>query len=130
MLNIKAEEPRNVTVTEFKPSSANRAVFKHAVLNWGDNSAAVTTANAVGQKHQYAADGTYTVKATAVFTVDGKEVSNTNANCSKVVTFVAEKPPVVTPPETPEVLVNTGAGSILGLFAAITVAGALAHRLV
>lgn len=32
--------------------------------------------------------------------------------------------------ETPEVLVNTGAGDILGLFAAVTVAGALAHRFV
>lgn len=32
-------------------------------------------------------------------------------------------------PETPEVLVNTGAGEILGLFAAVTVAGALGHRL-
>ena len=33
-------------------------------------------------------------------------------------------------PVTPEVLPNTGTGSILGLFAAVTVAGAIAHRLV
>lgn len=39
----------------------------------------------------------------------------------------AETP--VTPP-TPEVLPNTGAGSILGLFAAVSVAAAVAHRLV
>ncbi len=32
--------------------------------------------------------------------------------------------------ETPEVLVDTGVGSVLGLFASVTAAGALAHRMV
>ena len=33
-----------------------------------------------------------------------------------------------TPPEQPPVLPNTGAGDIIGIFAAVTVAGAIAHR--
>lgn len=40
-----------------------------------------------------------------------------------------EVTPEVPEEETPEVLVNTGAGDVLGLFAAVTVAGAIAHRL-
>jgi uncharacterized repeat protein (TIGR01451 family) len=42
-------------------------------------------------------------------------------------------PPVVTPPTPPQVLpatlVNTGAGSVIGLAAVVAIAGAIAHRL-
>lgn len=160
LLEVNASKDRKVTVSNFKTSAANGAVFKHAVLSWGDNSANVTTATPVGQSHTYNADGTYAIKATAVFTVNGQDVNATSANCAKQVTFKGEQPPKVTITvcdittkkivtinqedfdsskhttdtskcvETPTELVNTGAGSILGMFAAVTVAGALAHRFV
>jgi uncharacterized repeat protein (TIGR01451 family) len=116
---------RTVTASNFKYTATNGATFKHAVINWGDNSAQLTTNNVVGQTHQFAKDGTYTVRTTAFFTVNGQEVSANGANCAKTVTFTNGVP--VTPPTT---LVNTGAGDVLGIFAAVTVAGAMAHRLV
>ena len=125
LLNVTTGANRMVTINDFKYTAQGGATFKHAVINWGDSTTPLTTNNPVNQKHQYAADGTYTVKATAYFTVDGKEVSANGVNCSKTVTFVSGKP--VTPPTT---LPDTGAGDILGMFAAVTVAGALAHRLV
>jgi uncharacterized repeat protein (TIGR01451 family) len=125
------KESRSVTVTKFQTTQKNGATFKNAVINWGDTSANLTTNTAVGQKHTYAKDGTYTVTATAHCTVNGKDASDTGAGCAKAVTFTSTPPPVTPPvtPPTPPTLVNTGPGEVLGMFAAITVAGAIAHRL-
>ncbi len=135
LLDIKAETGRKVTVTKFDTTATNGATYKNAILSWGDGSDNLSVVNPVGQTHVYAKDGTYTIKATAVFTVDGKDVTHTSAACAKQVSFSEDKPPVVTPPEvkgeqTPTTLVNTGAGDVAALFAIVTVAGALAHRLV
>jgi len=47
-----------------------------------------------------------------------------------VVVHMPTTPPVTPPPATPPTkLVNTGPGQVVGIFAAITVAGAFAHRL-
>ena len=198
-LTITKGSNRTVTISGFQTSAANGATFKHAVINWGDNTAATTTANPVNVTHQYATDGNYNIQATAVFTVNGQEVTATSANCVKSVSFTTEVKDIkvcelatkkvitikenqfdaskhsknlndckttevpgkikvcelstknvieinkdqfdaskhsedlnkcVETPVTPEVLPNTGTGSILGLFAAVTVAGAIAHRLV
>jgi hypothetical protein len=136
--NITADVNRNVKVTTFNTSQTNGAVFKNGVINWGDNSANTTSTNLVGQTHQYAKDGTYTIQATAHFTVNGEDVTAAGVNCSKQVTFSTTKPPVVvppttppttpTPPATPTTLVNTGAGSVMGMFAAATIAGATMYR--
>ncbi|MEK7599713.1 MAG: hypothetical protein AAB462_01620 [Patescibacteria group bacterium] len=131
--NIVADVNRNVKASEFRTTATNGAVFKNAVINWGDNSPELTTNNVVGQSHQYKADGTYTITTTAYFTVDGKVVSAGGPQCAKQVTFTSGKPPVVTPPTTPgtpTTLVNTGAGSVAAIFAAATAAGAVAYRTV
>ena len=38
-------------------------------------------------------------------------------------------PPQTTPPTTPTTLVNTGPGDVIGIFSAVTVAGALGYRI-
>jgi uncharacterized repeat protein (TIGR01451 family) len=131
LLDIKKGDNRTVTVTQFKHSQSNGANFRNVVLDWGDQSTALTTTEAVGKTHQYAADGTYTVTATAHFTVDSKDQTASGANCAKSVTFtsIPTTPETPTTPEAPEQLVETGPGQVIGLFAAITAAGAVAHRL-
>jgi uncharacterized repeat protein (TIGR01451 family) len=116
---------RTITVTKFQTTQKNGATFKNVVINWGDNTTPLTTNAAVGKTHTFA-EGTYTVTATAHFTVDNKDVTAAGANCAKSVTFTSTP---TTPPTTPPTLVNTGPGEVLGMFAAVTAAGAIAHRL-
>lgn len=135
--NLVADVNRNVKVSVFEETATDGAVFKNAVVDWGDKTAPLTAANIIGQTHKYAADGTYLVTATAHFTVNGKDVTAGGPQCQKQVTFKTTTPPKIIPPPTtpppvtpapPTALVNTGPGSVIGLFAAVTAAGAVFHR--
>lgn len=120
---------RAVTVDAFKTSATGGAAFKDVVINWGDQSQALTTNNAVGQSHQYANYGTYNISAKAHFTVNSSgDVSATSQSCAQSVTFTAPGTPN-TPPVTPPVLPNTGAGDVIGVFAGAVVAGTIGYRL-
>lgn len=123
---------RKVTVSNFAQTASNGATFKDAVINWGDNSAELTTNTVTGQTHSYTSDGTYTVTATTHFTVNGADVTASGTNCTKSVTFKQDMPPVITtastPTTTPTKLVNTGPGQVIGLFVATTIAGMVAYR--
>jgi uncharacterized repeat protein (TIGR01451 family) len=123
MFHVVAGDNRTVKVDQFKTTATNGATFKDVTISWGDSSTALTTNNAVGQTHQYAADGTYNIVATARFTVNGQDKTATSALCAQKVSFEGETP--VAPPALP----NTGAGETIGLFAGVSVAGAIAHRL-
>ena len=134
-LSVTTDNNRLVTISNFANTATNGAVLKNVVIDWGDSSTALTTTNAVGQTHQYAKDkdGTFTITATAHFMVDGKDVTATGPQCTQMVTFKTNTPPVVTtPPSTPvaapTTLVNTGPGSTAALFALVAVVGTLAHR--
>lgn len=137
-LNVAADVNRKVKISAFSTTATNGATFSNAVVDWGDNTTPLTTDNVVGQTHQYAADGTYTITATAHFAVGGEDVTATGLQCQKQVTFASNTPPKVTPPKTPPstpatpatptALVNTGPGSVIGLFAAATVAGSVIYR--
>jgi uncharacterized repeat protein (TIGR01451 family) len=118
-------ENRTVTVSKFTTSQKN-ATFKSVVIDWGENGVQpLSTNKAVGQTHQYAAEGTYTVTATAHFsTAKDNDVTSTN-NCVATVTFSS-----TTPPETPKVLPSTGAGSVIGLFAVTAAAASAAYYFV
>lgn len=139
-LDLTAAEDQSVKLTTFKTTAQNGASFTNATIDWGDNSGQLTTANVVGQSHTYANSGTYTVVATANFSVNGATKSVTSEACQKQITFAPNTPPVVTPPTTPlppatppaapTALVNTGAGNVVGIFAAVTVAAAAAYRFV
>lgn len=122
---LTAEKNRVVTVDTFKQTAKDGATFNNVVINWGDKSDALTTNTPVGQKHSYAKDGEYTISATAHFTVNGKDVTATGSCTQKVSFNTPGTPPSVTPPTE---LPNTGAGDVIGLFAAVTAAGAIMHR--
>jgi hypothetical protein len=137
-LDIAAESDRTVKISTFNTTATNGAAFTNAVINWGDNTSKLTTSSVVGQTHQYAASGTYTVSATANFTVNGQNETAGGASCEKQVTFSTTTPPTVTPvtpstpstptPAAPTSLVNTGAGNVVGIFAATTALGAAGFR--
>ncbi len=95
---ISADANRMVKATAFSVTANNGATFKKALIDWGDNTP-VTTVNSVagviGQTHQYAADNTYTITATAVFTVNGQEMMVAGPQCQQIVTFQHNQPPVV-----------------------------------
>lgn len=132
--DIKAESTeRTIKVTALDTIAKNGATFANAVIDWGDGTAPLTTNTAVGQTHKFDKDGTYLVKATAHFTVDGKDVVASSVKCQQQVTFAPNVPPVITPPPTtpapPAALVNTGAGeNLAALFAAVTAAGMIVYR--
>ncbi len=110
-------------------TALNGATFKSVTYNFGDGSQNLVT-DKTKVEHTYAKDGTYTITAVPSFMVNGKLVTDESEACMKVVTFESGKP--VTPPTTPTTpseLPNTGAGSLLGLFAGATIAGAVGHRL-
>ena len=84
---------RTVAAT-VKYTAKDGATYKNTTLVWGDNKQDVITGTTAS--HQYAADGTYTVTANMLFTVNG--VDKTPANnpaCSETVTFT---PPTVKQP--------------------------------
>ena len=103
------------------PEMTGNVRVKHYAYDFGDRATALTDKSSV--EHEYAADGTYTVKVNVVFTVDGSDQTVTSEACAQTVTFKGGNP--VTPTELPA----TGAGDIFGIFAATSVAGAIAHKL-
>ena len=137
LFDVTKGDNRTVTVSQFKETATGGAVFNRADINWGDNTTKTMTDNIVGQKHQYSKDGTYNIAATTFFTVNGKEVS-TSGSCRKSVTFSST---VVVPPSVPEnpgtvvvvtaakptVLVNTGPGEVVGMFAAVAAVSTFAY---
>jgi hypothetical protein len=137
-ITLTASANNTVSVGNLATTATNGATFSNVAINWGDNSAPVTTATAAGQTHSYATTGTYIVSATAHFSLNGQDVTASNGQCQESVTFAAATPPVVTqlPPVAPTAvatpaaaaLVNTGPGSVIGIFAIATVAGTYLRR--
>lgn len=125
-LTVTTGADRTVTVKDFKTTASGGATFKNVVIDWGDQSTPLTTDAAVNKMHQYTADGSYTITATAHFMADGKEVT-TSGNCVQTVNFTAPTTP--TTPTTPTELPNTGAGNVIGIFAAAVAAGTIGFRL-
>jgi len=133
---------------QFKLSyTAKNATFKQASYNFGDGSAVLLT-DKTTVNHTYAADGSYTVTASVTFMVNGVEKTVTSDACKTVVSSTTppehctipgkenlpkDSPdckvtPVTPPTNTPTTLVNTGPGSIAAVFAATSLAGAMAYR--
>lgn len=130
MLDVIKSDSRTVTVKEFKYTARDGATLKHVVINWGDGTDSMVTSTA-GHKHQYAKDGTYTIKATPYFTVNGNDVTAPeNPACAETIEFTTPVTPVATTtPTTPTELPNVGAGNVAALFGLVSVVSAVAHRL-
>jgi hypothetical protein len=81
-----------VTVDTFNTSQSGGATFKNAVINWGDGTSD-TSASPVGLTHNYGADGTFSIKGTAHFDVNGTDQSATSSGCQQAVTFTTQVQP-------------------------------------
>lgn len=123
LLNASQINGRTIKITAFQPSASNGATFNNVIIDWGDNTTQLTTANAVGQTHTYANDGTYRVVATAHFTVNGVDQSATSNTCASPVTVSS------TPSTPPAQLPNTGAGNVIVPVAAISLGAYLFYAL-
>jgi uncharacterized repeat protein (TIGR01451 family) len=97
----------------------NGAVLSNVSIAWNDG---VVTTNGVNTSasHTYVADGTYNVIATLSFTSSNNAVPN--VTCHAPLSFTTASTP------TPTVLVNTGPGSMVTMFASFTALGSLGYR--
>lgn len=124
-LNLLGDRKVRATVNY---TAQNGATFKSTTFNWGDGTTPLNV-NTNTAEHTYAKDGTYTVRATVFFTVDGKEVSHTSEACSKSLTITTPVTP--TPPAQPPAEIHkAGPGSVVGLFAGASGLAAAGHYLV
>ena len=104
-LNIGNYDAGSIAYVKFKASIADGTK-----LTCGENSL-------VNSATVFQPGNSVTESDTATVTVN-----NTDSSCTPPVT-----PPVT--PTTPETLVNTGPGSVIGLFSATAIVGAVAHRI-
>ncbi|MEO8785071.1 MAG: hypothetical protein ABI221_01990 [Candidatus Saccharimonadales bacterium] len=132
-------------------TALNGATFKDASFDFGDGNTILANKldgpNTISYSHTYAANGSFSTKATLRFTVNGQDkTAAVNAACAKPVAVTQQNctvpgkenlpvdspdcvnvPPVT--PATPTTLVNTGPGDVAAIFAVTTLAGAMAYRL-
>jgi len=112
-------------------TSAQNATLLNADFDFGDGSTAQKVApsqkddSQVTTNHKYTEPGTYTIKATVRFEVEGKDGQKEvkDSNCETEITIGEKEKPTPTP-ELP----NVGAGSALGLFAGASALGSLGYR--
>lgn len=111
---IKQDDPTTY-VFQGKSKAANGAKHKGFTFEFGDGNkryVGVQRTSDGGKygyadtKHAYKKSGTYNVKVTAHFTVDGKEVTHTQANCAKPVTIKVKQPPKEEPKKNPGVSID------------------------
>jgi PKD repeat protein len=146
------KEQRNYEFT-VTTAQGNGSTLKSASFDFGDgvkaNDVAATTATTVKTTHTFAKEGKYTVVAAVSFnTASGvKSVTCTTAVDTGTTPVCATNPnlpansPECKPCEfnpqlpsnspdckKPEVLVNTGAGSVLGIFTVSSIAAGLGYR--
>ncbi len=128
LLDVQTADGRKVTA-DVKYTAKNGASFKTATFDFGDGTSPMVTTNTT-VNHTYAADGEYKISTNLLFSVNGTDKIVTSENCTKSVQFASSKPVPPVTPATPTELPNTGAGDVIGIFAATTIAGALVHRFV
>ncbi len=128
MITVTQLGGRKIRV-DVNTTATNGATVKSYSYDFGDGKPAlVTDKNPV--EYTYDKDGNFVVRVSVDFTVNGQTKTVSNDVCAKPVNFTTPTTPI-TPASTPTSgkLVETGAGDVLGIFAAVTVAGAMAHRL-
>ncbi|MDZ7744689.1 MAG: PKD domain-containing protein [Candidatus Saccharibacteria bacterium] len=123
MITVKKLSDRKVRVDVDAPAS-NGATVKQYRYDFGDGSDELVTTDD-SREYTYEGNGPYDIRVTVDFTVDGETKSHTSEACTDRVSF--EKPEK---PDQPEELPSTGAGSVVGLFTATTLAGTAVHRFV
>ncbi len=123
--NILEAKKLGVLKYEFtvKATAKNGATIKQYRFNFGDGSEELLTDKATAQ-HTFAKAGTYSVKTSVDFMVDGKMENKTSNACEVVINTDKEQP------AAPTTLPSTGPADMIGLFAAVSIAAGLAHKIV
>lgn len=121
-LTVKTIGERKIEAT-VAYTAKNGATFNNVSFDFGDATAPLVTSN-VTVNHTYSKDGSYTVRATPSFMVDGKLTPVTSAACAKVVTFQKGEP--VTPGGN---VPTTGPTETIGLFIGASALSAIGYRL-
>lgn len=127
----KDESSKTVTVKTLNTTATGGTNFKSVDIYWGENGVnTLNTNTAVGKSHQYSGNGPFTITATAHFsTPSSDDVTATSTNCAKTVSFTTPVATAAGQTPAPTELVNTGSGNLFSLFAAVTIIGAIVHRL-
>ena len=115
LLNVKSLGNREFRYTV--KFTAQNVTFKSATFNFGDGTTPLTT-DKTTVDYKYAKAGTFSTKVNVTFDVNGGTETVTSASCATTIS-------TTTPPRE---LPDTGAGGVIGIFSAVTVAGALFHR--
>ncbi|HSX15808.1 MAG TPA: hypothetical protein VLF40_03385 [Candidatus Saccharimonadales bacterium] len=122
-----------------KATATNNATIAKVVYNFGDGSPEVTEPDGTTPTPAHTFTQSATVTVTVFVNLPGnQQVTTTSPTCQTPITVTPPPtPPVtpptpstppVTPPKVPAVLPNTGAGNVVGIFAAVTLGGFLLHR--
>ncbi len=128
LLTVTKGDNRKITAS-VAYTGTNGATLKTVTYNFGDGSTPLTT-DKTSVSYQYAKDGTYAVSATLTFSVNGADKTGvTSAACAQSVTFTTPTPPVTPPVTPPSELPNTGAGNVIGIFAAVVAVATVGYRL-
>lgn len=129
-LSIDINNDTKVVTVSSLTFTPNNGTYQSTSLDWGDGTTPASFSDITGQQHTYAADGPFTVVATPHFLVNGVDTPITSQSCQQPVHFTeTPTPPPTTPPQTPPTqLVNTGVGSVAGLFGAAVIAGIFGYR--
>jgi uncharacterized repeat protein (TIGR01451 family) len=135
LLQVSAPDSNgNVTLTNFQTTD-DGAEFTGADIDWGDGTINTSVSPVIGQAHQYAMPAagtsvTYVVIATANFNVDNQDQTATSNGCQQQITLTSAAPTITpTTPSTPtSSLVNTGSGSVFGVFSLATGVGIWLYR--
>lgn len=124
-LTLTAGANRSLTA-KVDYTARDGARLKVVTYSWGDSTTPLVT-DKTSATHTYSADGTYSVSVKLLFSVNGTDkYAADTAACVKSVTFTTPTPGN---PDTPQVLPDTGAGSVVGLFGLVSILSALGYRL-
>ncbi len=106
-------------------STAKDAKLKSVNYNFGDGTTPLIT-DKTTVDHTYTNDGSHTVRVSLTFDVGGQVQTATSDACATTVSTDIPTPPKA----TPQVLPNTGAGDVMGIFAGTSIVGAFVHRFI
>jgi uncharacterized repeat protein (TIGR01451 family) len=123
-LNVTKVTGRQIKA-DVATTASNGASLSTITYTFGDGSTDLVTTNS-SVNYTYTKDGTFTVKAVPSFKIGNQTFTASSASCVKSVTFSSTPTPTPTPPKE---LPNTGAGSVLGIFAGTTIVSAVGYRL-
>ena len=131
MLTLTPGANRTVTAS-VRYIAAGGPKFKSVTFDFGDGNKVTT--DKTTREHQYAQDGTYTVTARVLFSVNGTDTyAPESENCKAEVKFTSpEQPGVVLSSTTPTktTLPDTGPAGIALIASAVAVVAAVGHQLV